>query len=94
MLFRSADEVSGHSFTGEPWTANKQDAVDRAHSSSITAGVLYGIGGGLLLATAVAYIVTEPEPETMVIHPHSDPKPTALVAPVKGGAVVGGAWRF
>jgi hypothetical protein len=90
----AADEVSGHSFTGEIWTPDKQDALERAHSSSVAAGVFYGIGGGLLLATAIAYIVTEPEAETMVIHPHSDPKPTALIAPTRGGAVVGGAWRF
>jgi hypothetical protein len=90
----AAEQVSGHGFTGEIWNTEKQDARDRAHSSSVTAGVFYGIGGGLLLATAIAYIVTEPEAETMVIHPHSDPKPTALIAPIKGGAVVGGAWRF
>jgi hypothetical protein len=90
----AADEVGAHSFSGEPWSAEKQAAYERAHTSSVAAGVFYGIGGGLLLATAIAYIVTEPKPETMVIHPHSDPKPTALVAPIKGGAVVGGAWRF
>jgi hypothetical protein len=90
----AADEVGAHSFSGEPWTADKQAAYERAHSSSVTAGVFYGIGGALLIATAITYIVTEPEAETMVIHPHTDPKPTALVAPIKGGAVVGGAWRF
>lgn len=90
----AVDEVSTNKFTGEPWTPARQDTYDRAHSSAVTAGVFYGIGGGLLLATAVMYIVTEPKPETMVIHPHSDPKPTALVAPTRGGAMVGGAWRF
>ena len=35
------------------------------------AGVLYGVGGALLIATAITYIVTEPEAETTVIHPHS-----------------------
>jgi hypothetical protein len=90
----AADDVGAHKFTGEPWTTERQDAYDRAHSSSVTAGVFYGIGGALLLATAITYIVTEPEAETMVIHPHTDPKPSAVVAPIKGGALVGGAWRF
>jgi hypothetical protein len=56
--------------------------------------VFYGIGGGLLLATAITYIATEPGPETIVIEPHVSRKPTALVAPTRGGAIVGGAWRF
>ncbi|HEY5923989.1 MAG TPA: hypothetical protein VIV11_20055 [Kofleriaceae bacterium] len=92
---RSAiDEVGANKFTGETWSPAHQDTYDRARSSSIAAGVLYGLGGGLLLASAIAYIATEPKPETMVIHPHASPKPTALVAPTAGGAVVGGMWRF
>jgi hypothetical protein len=96
MDSRSAsDEVSAHRFTGEPWTAEHQDSYDRAHSSAVAAGVLYGIGGGLLLASAIVYMATESEPETMVIHPHSAPaRARALVAPTNGGAIVGGAWRF
>ena len=92
----AADDVSAHSYTGQVWTADRQDTYDRAHSSSVTAGVLYGIGGGLLVATAFAYIVTEPKPETMVIHPHSShaSRTRPLVAPTSGGAVVGGAWSF
>jgi hypothetical protein len=90
----ASDEVAAHNFTGQAWTADKQETYDRAHSSSTTAGVFYGIGAGLLLAAAITFIVTEPKPETMVIHPHSDPTPSALVAPIKGGAIVGGAWRF
>lgn len=90
----ASDDVSTHKFTGEPWTPERADTFDRAHSSSVAAGVFYGIGGALLLTSAVVYIVTEPKAETTVIHPHYDPKPTALVAPTRGGAVVGGAWRF
>jgi hypothetical protein len=86
----ASDEVSANKATGEPWSADKQEVYERAHRSTVTAGIFYGIGGGLLLATAVAYIVTEPKAETTVIHPHA----TALVAPTKGGAIVGGAWRF
>ena len=92
----ASDEVAAHKFTGEPWTSDRQDAYDRAHSSATTAGVLYGVGGALVLATAVLYIVTEPKPETMTIHPHVDySKPSALVAPLReGGAMVAGAWSF
>jgi hypothetical protein len=91
MRYRSAsDEVGADHFTGELWTPERQDLYDRAHSSSIAAGVFYGLGGGLLLATAITYIVTEPKPEKMVIHPHT----SAVVAPTRGGALVGGAWSF
>ena len=57
---------------------------------TLVAGVFYGIGGALLLTSAIAYIATEPKAETTVIHPHA----AALVAPTNGGAIVGGAWRF
>jgi len=90
----ASDDISSHKFTGEPWTPDRADTYDRVHSSSVTAGVFYGIGGALLLTSAVMYIVTEPKEEKTVIHPHYDPKPTALVAPTRGGAMVGGAWRF
>lgn len=90
----AADELSSKRFTGEPWTADHQDTYDRAHRSSVVAGVMYGIGGGLLLASAIAFIVTEPDPETMVIHPHSSTRARASIAPTDGGAIVGGAWRF
>lgn len=91
----ASDKVAAHNFTGEAWTADRQDAYDRAHSSATAAGVLYGIGGALVLATAVVYIATEPKAETMTIHPHVDPKPSAFVAPLRGGgAMVAGAWSF
>ncbi|HEX5059004.1 MAG TPA: hypothetical protein VFV99_06570 [Kofleriaceae bacterium] len=90
----ASNEVSSNKPTGEPWTPERADTYDRVHSSSVAAGVFYGIGGALLLTSAVMYIVTEPKEEKTVIHPHYDPKPTALVAPTRGGAMIGGAWRF
>ena len=90
----SANQVSAHKFTGEPWSEDRQALYDDAHSSAVKAGVFYGIGGALLLGTAIAYMVTEPKQETMLIHPHSDPKPTALLAPTRGGALIGGTWSF
>jgi hypothetical protein len=88
-------EVSAKTFTGRAWTADRQEAYDNAERSSTIAGVMYGIGGALLLTTAVVFIVTEPERKEIVITPHSGtPKPTAMVAPTRGGAIVGGTWRW
>jgi hypothetical protein len=87
---RSAEnDVAANKFTGVTWSADRQETYERAHSSGVTAGVLYGIGGGLLLATAIAFIATEPKAENIIIHPHS-----AIVAPTPGGAVVGTGWSF
>ncbi len=89
----ASDEVSAKTFTGRAWTAERQEYFDQAERSSTIAGVMYGIGGALLLTTAVVYIVTEPSREEIVITPRSaTPKPT--VSPTRGGAIVGGAWRF
>jgi hypothetical protein len=89
-----AQELSAHSFTGQTWDAAHQSDYDEVHSSSVKAGIFYSIGGVLLLGTIIGYIVTEPKTDTTIIHPHVDPKPTALVAPTRGGALVGGTWRF
>ena len=92
---RSASaEVSANKFTGLVWSEERQDAVDRANRSSTLAGVFYGIGGALLLATAITYIVTEPPTEKILIRPHRNSKPQPVVAPTEGGALVGGSWRF
>lgn len=90
---RSA-EVSAHKLTGIAWTPELQSKYDQAQHSATMAGVMYGIGGALLLGTAIAYIITEPKQEEIVVHPHVDSKPTALVAPIRGGALVGGTWSF
>src|SRR5687768_13725597 len=90
----ATSEVEASKFTGEPWTRERQATYERAESSSMLAGVFYGIGGALVLATAITYIATEPKAETITIHPYANPKPVALVAPTRGGAMVGGMWRF
>ncbi len=89
----ASDEVSALKFTGRPWTPERQDRYDEAVRDSTIAGVMYGIGGALLLTTAVYYIVTEPAQEEMVITPNSR-RPHALVTPTPGGAFVGGGWSF
>jgi hypothetical protein len=81
-----ANDLSSDRFTGEPWTAERQATFDDAHSSSVMAGVFYGLGGATLLAATIAFIVTEPKVVTIVIHPHVDPK--------NGGAMIGGGFSF
>jgi hypothetical protein len=89
-----SDEVSAHKFTGRPWTQDRQDLYDEANRSASIATVSYAIGGALLLTTAVFYMVTAPEQQTMDINPHTNAKPTALITPTRGGALVGTGWRF
>ncbi len=94
---RSAtDEVKANRYLGRTWTPERQDTYDRAHRSAAIAGVAYGIGGALLIATAVAYMVTEPGLETLVIHPHDNGRPssTTMLAPLPGGAFVSRGWEF
>lgn len=79
-------DVAASRFTGQPWNAERQATYEDAQRSSTMAGVFYGLGGATLLAAVVAFIVTEPKVETMVIHPHVDPK--------SGGATLGAGWRF
>src|SRR5690606_19208041 len=67
------------------WSPAYADTYDRAVRSSTIAGVAYGVGGALLLTTAILYIVTEPDLETRTIHPHVNRKPpVAIVAPSPG----------
>lgn len=94
---RSAtDEVKASRYTGRTWTSERQDTYDRAHRSAAIAGVSYGIGGAFLIATAVAYMITEPGLESFVIHPHDNTRPssTTMLAPLPGGAFVSRGWEF
>lgn len=89
----ASDSVEAIKFSGEPWTAAHQADYDRAHSSATLATAMYGIGGALLVTTAIIYMVTEPKQIETVISPHSNAK-HALVAPTRGGALVGTWWSF
>lgn len=86
----ASDMVGAKTFTNQPWTSAQQALVDRAHSSSTKAEVFYALGGAALIGAIVELILTAPEEERTVIHPHATP----TVAPAPGGAVVGGTWRF
>lgn len=89
-----SDEVNANKLTGRPWTQARQDIYDDANRSASIATVMYGIGGALLLTTAIVYMVTEPGQETMEITPHTNPKRTTMIVPTNGGALVGTGWQF
>ncbi len=90
----AADAVSTHEAIGQIWTRADQAQVDRAHDNAVRAGIAYGLGGALLIASAVMYIVTEPRSERRIIHPHGTGKVTPTLAPTSGGALFGGTWSF
>lgn len=91
-----SDAVSAKTSTGRTWTADYQTRYDDAKTNSTVAGVTYGIGGALVLATAIYYIATEPEQQEIVITPNTKVRTSALpaIVPTQGGAMLGGAWSF
>jgi hypothetical protein len=90
----ASNDVAATKPTNEPWTSADAARYDQAHSSATKAAVFYGVGGAFALGALVYAVVTQPEPETTIIHPHSNPTAMPTVAPTPGGALVGGAWRF
>jgi hypothetical protein len=89
----AANNVSASMPTGLPWTAADQQEYERAHDSSVKAGVFYGIGGGLLIGAVVGLILTVPPSTKSVIHP-SMARVVPTLSPAHGGGVFGGAWSF
>jgi hypothetical protein len=89
----AANAVSPHMPTNEPWTSVQQADYDRAHSSALKAGILYGVGGAAVIGAVILLIATAPGSEQTVIHAHYA-KALPTIAPAPGGAVLGGAWSF
>ncbi|MGN6109850.1 MAG: hypothetical protein ACTHU0_32380 [Kofleriaceae bacterium] len=87
----AADAISRDHFIGTTWGAAEVGLADRADRSSTRAKVYYGVGGAVLVGTVVAFLITAPKTDQVVIHT-TGALPT--VNPVAGGAVVGSAWRF
>lgn len=87
----AGEDVGTNVFTGDAWTQEHQDLVDRANRSRTAAIALYGIGSACLIGAVVYWIVTDPPDETIVIQPRTA-QPT--IAPTPGGAVLGGMWSF
>lgn len=84
----AAKEVSSNGdLTGETWTAEHQATYDRAGSSGTLAIVGYVVGAAFLGGVIAAAWQTRPVEEEVLV--------TGLgVAPVHGGAMVGGAWSW
>lgn len=90
----AADSVSGGGkLIGEAWTAEHQATYDRARTSGYYAGFGYGLSALFLGGAAVITWMTHPGDEVLVINP-GERAATPVVAPVPGGAVVGGAWSW
>lgn len=86
-----SDEVSrAGAHTGLVWTAEREDTRQAAIRSRNVAIGGYAVGGGLALATAIYYIVTDPGEKEVSYEPGA---PVAVV-PVDGGAMVGARWSF
>jgi hypothetical protein len=88
----AADEVSADDeLTGKTWTADREATYQRAGSSGDIAVVAYITAAVFAGATATAWLLTDPGDEVMTV-PSTAARP--VVAPVAGGALVGGAWRW
>ncbi|MDX2093407.1 MAG: hypothetical protein SFX73_36520 [Kofleriaceae bacterium] len=87
----ASNAVAADTFTSEAWSTADQANVDRADDNRRKAALAYGIGGAFVVASIVTLIVTEPKAETIVITPN---RPTPIVTPAEGGAMLGGRWSF
>lgn len=87
----AADEVAADVTTGRSWTQADVAQVDKADDAATKAKVAYGIGGALVIAAVVMFIVTDPGSETTVIKANTV---TPTLAPTPGGAMFGSSWSF
>jgi hypothetical protein len=90
----AANQVSDRTPRGVVWTQAQQDLYDRAGRSGHFAEAFYGLGGLLAIGTLVAYWRTQPASKTIELRPGQATPTTAIVAPTRGGAIVGAAWSF
>jgi len=92
-----SDEVSVvGSHTGQIYTQELEDTRSGALSSRNFAIASYSVGGLFLIGAAVAFYMTDPGSEVLTVGNEKPPEPAVpvTVAPIPGGAVVGGTWRF
>ena len=87
----ASDQVSAHRFTGMTWTADQQAIYDRAHSDGVKAIIGYGVAGACAVALVVAIVKTDPGEHLVDLDAG---RPTAIIAPTPGGAIVGATWGF
>ena len=93
-----ADEVSTGAgrHSGRIYTEELDDIRRAGIRSRNLAIASYAVGGGFLVGTFIAYLLTDPGQETIHVGTEADRGAGArlLVEPTDGGALVGGAWRF
>lgn len=87
-------QIGMHS--GLTWSADLDDTRKSALRSRTLGWVSAGIGGALLISTAVYFIITDPGTETITL---DDQQPTSssgqmLFGPTDGGFSVGRVWSF
>ena len=87
----AANDVSADEFTGRTWTPALQSRHDRSVRSGGIATVSYAVGGGLALATVIAFFLTDPGTEIVT---KQDDAPKPYVVPTPGGMMVGQEWSF
>ncbi|MGE0550854.1 MAG: hypothetical protein AB7O24_07330 [Kofleriaceae bacterium] len=87
----AANEVASNVPTGRAWSQADVAQVEKADDAGTKAIVAYGVGGALLIAAVVTFIVTDPGSETTVLKGNTI---TPTVAPAPGGAVLGSSWSF
>jgi hypothetical protein len=86
-----ADELSADSDQNERWSEDHQDKYDRGQLDGKLAIAGYAISAGLIAATIVVVLKTDPGTELETIGPGGS-KPVANVVP--GGATVGASWSW
>lgn len=87
-----SDQVSASGpHTGRIYTRSVDDTRRAALRSRNVAIGAYGVAGGLVIASLVVFLVTDPGTETIVL---GERLPAIGVEPVAGGALVAGGWTF
>jgi hypothetical protein len=89
----AAEELSSDDDVVGTWTADRQALHDRAGASGTKAIIGYSVGALLLGGAVVALWRSEPGEDEVVLAPGGRAA-VPVVAPVPGGAVVGGAWSW
>ena len=94
-----SDDVSTDAgrHTGRVYTEELDDTRRAALRSRNFAIGSYAVGGGLLIGTFIAYLLTDPGQEVVHVGTEADAGAAGarvLLEPTDGGALVGGAWRF
>jgi hypothetical protein len=79
--------------TGLTYTHDTDDTRRAALRSRAFTIASYGLGGGLLVATLVAYILTDPGTETITLDGEGA-RPPVAIEPIVGGAVGTASWTF